>query len=427
MSEQSPGERVEAFQAPTGTRDVLPPESARFAALIERFGTLARRAGYGLVVSPLFEDPAVFRRSAGEESDIAKDEMYEFADKGGRPLALRPEGTASVVRAFVQHRPVLPWKTWYVTPAFRYERPQAGRYRQHHQLGVEALGSEDADLDVEVIALGARYLGAVGLGNVALKINSMGDGACMPAYREALIGYLATNEARLCDGHRQRWKHNPLRVLDCKNAACKAVTAQAPRLSAFWCKECRAHYDRVRTGLGALGVGFCEDDFLVRGFDYYTRTPFEFAALSLDAAQNVVLGGGRYNGLVEQLGGPHTPGIGFGSGIERVLLAADAEGALADLGRGIDVFVVDVTDGSAARDLTEQLRAAGIGAERAFDQRSMKAQLKLADRSGARVAVIVGADERARGVAMMRDLRGEDRNQTEVPLAELVEALRARR
>ena len=422
--ERSHGE-ARAFQAPTGTRDILPPESARFAALVGRFAEICRLAGYGLVLSPLFEDVAVFRRSAGEESDIVKDEMYEFADKGGRTLALRPEGTASVVRAFVQHRPTVPWKTWYVTPAFRYERPQAGRYRQHHQVGVEVLGTADADCDVEVIALLHDLLAAVGLRRLELKLNSMGDENCMPAYRAALVAALSEVEGDLCAEHQKRWDKNPLRVLDCKKPECRAVRHSLPRLVDALCDPCRDHLERVQAGLDALGISFAQDDFLVRGFDYYTRTTFEFAALALDAAQNAVGGGGRYDGLVAQLGGPPTAGIGFGAGIERILLACDAEEALADVATGVDVFVVDLTGGDAARDLAHRLRRGRVATDRGFGGRSLKAQLKLADRSGARLAVIVGAAEKEAGTVTLRDLRDAAHRQAAVPLERLVEDVRA--
>ncbi len=315
-----------AFQAPTGTRDVLAPESARIEALVGGFAGLARRAAYGLIISPMFEDAGVFRRGVGEVSELVTKEMYEFEDRGGRLLALRPEGTASVVRAYVQHRPPLPFKSWYVTPAFRYERPQAGRYRQHHQLGVEAIGSADPDLDVEVVALLDDYLRGAGLSRLALRLNSMGDDNCRPAYVQRLEAFFAENAAALCGEHAEHWARNPLRVLDCKRPECMALRAEMPRLSAMRCEDCEAHFACVREGLDALGVGYELDDFLVRGLDYYTRTTFEFGSLALESAQNAVGGGGRYDKLVAALGGPETPGIGFATGIERVLLALDAEG-----------------------------------------------------------------------------------------------------
>ena len=404
---------MSTFQAPTGTRDVVAPESARFAAVVGRFAERARLAGFGLVVSPMFEDVAVFRRTAGEESDVVKDEMYEFDDKGGRRLALRPEGTASVVRAFVQHRPPVPWKAWYVTPAFRYERPQAGRYRQHHQVGVELLGTPDPAADVECIGLLAGFLHDCGIDRFELKVSSMGDANCMPAYKATLVDYLAAHEGELCDEHRARWRRNPLRVLDCKKPACATAREGAPRLSDALCDPCRHHFDAVLSGLDALGLAWRQDHTLVRGFDYYTRTTFELGSLALDAAQNALGGGGRYDGLAEQLGGPATAGVGFGCGIERVLLAAAAEGALSEVTGRVDAFVVDLSGGAAALELTSRLRAAGISADRAFDGRSLKAQLKAADRSGARLACIVGPDELAAGTVTVRVLTGQQAGQQE--------------
>ncbi|GAC1529040.1 MAG: histidine--tRNA ligase [Acidimicrobiales bacterium] len=393
-----------SFQAPKGTFDVLPPASAAYQRVIATFAGLVGRAGYGLVVSPMFEDVAVFHR-VGEATDVVRKEMYDFDDKGGRHLALRPEGTASVVRAYVEHRPPLPFKAWYAAPSFRYEAPQAGRYRQHHQLGVEALGTEDPDLDVEVVALLDGFYRALGLRRVTLRLNSLGDSQCRPVYRSELASFLAARADQLCEEHRERYVDNPLRVLDCKKPACVAATAGAPFQVDHLCAPCAEHFARVREGLGAVGVVSTIEPRLVRGLDYYTRTTFEFGADALESAQNAVGGGGRYGGLAEALGGPPTPGIGFGSGIERVLLACAAEGVSPAGERPIDVFVVDTTGGAAARDLTHELRAAGIGADRAWDQRSFKAQFKAADRSGARLALVVGSDEEARSTVAVKRLR----------------------
>jgi histidyl-tRNA synthetase len=398
-------DRSVVARAPTGTHDVLWPDSARWQELIARFCTQVELANFGLVHTPLFEDVRVFRRGIGEDSAVVGKEMYEFEDRGGRLLALRPEGTAPLVRAFVQHRPPVPWKAWYVTPAFRYERPQAGRYRQHHQVGVEALGPADPDLDVEVIALADRFFRSLGLTDFELRINSMGDNACRPAYLERLRAYLEAHDEDLCAEHRGHLPANPLRVLDCKRPECLAATADAPALVDALCEPCRAHFERVREGLEAAGVPAILDHRLVRGFDYYTRTTFEFSSSALEAAQNGIGGGGRYDGLVEMLGGPPTPGIGFGIGIERLLLACDAESVFVVDPPPLEAFVVDVVGGVQARDLVDELRRAGLRAERAYDQRSMKAQLKLADRSGARVALIVGPDELAAGTVSLRPLR----------------------
>ena len=413
-----------AARAPRGTHDVLWPESTRWEALLARFADTVERAGYGLAHTPIFEDVKVFRRGIGEGSDVVGKEMYEFEDRGGQTLALRPEGTAPMVRAFVQHRPPAPWKAWYATPAFRYERPQAGRYRQHHQLGVEALGPADADLDVEVVGLADGVFRSLGLTRFTLRLNSMGDETCRPAYLELLTSYLAGRRDQLCDEHRDRLEANPLRALDCKRDACRAATDGAPGFADHLCEACAAHFARVREGLDAQGIAYVLDHRLVRGFDYYTRTTFEFASDALESAQNGIGGGGRYDGLVEMLGGPPTPGIGFGMGIERILLACDAEGVFPVDPPVLDAFVVDTTGGSHARDLTVALRAAGLSADRAFDDRSMKAQFKAADRSGAALVLIVGSDEVASGTVSLRPLRGGGEQQA-VPRDEVVGAVRS--
>jgi len=398
-----------AFRSPVGTHDVLAPESARWEGVVATFAQFAYRYGFSMVITPMFEELGVFNRGIGEDSDVAKKEMYVFSDRGDRIYALRPEGTAPVVRAFVQHQPTTPWKAWYVTPAFRYERPQAGRYRQHHQLGVEVLGTEDPAADVEVIALASRFFEAIGLTRLRLDVNSMGHVACRALYVEALRAHLSAHEAELCDEHRTTWSLNPLRVLDCKRPECVAVTDAGPMLPDYLCDECRDHFDRVLAGLARLGIAVTRNPRLVRGFDYYTRTTFEFVAGALEGAQNGVCGGGRYDQLAELLGGEPTPGIGFGCGIERVLLTLDAEGVERELiRRSPDVFVVDTTGVDEATTLVDELRRGGFAAVRAYDGRSMKAQMRVADRSGARVAVIVGPAERDAGEVTMRDLRAGD-------------------
>ncbi len=411
------------FRAPSGTHDVLPPESAQWETLLARFASTVGRAGYGLVVSPMFEDVAVFTR-VGEGTDVVRKEMYEFRDKGDHHVALRPEGTASVVRAWVQHRPPVPWKAWYAAPNFRYERAQAGRYRQHHQLGVEVLGSDDPDLDVEVVALAATFVGGLGLQRVDLLLNSLGDGTCRPPYLDSLRAFLEERGESLCDEHRERALDAPLRVLDCKREACRQATADAPRMIDHLCVPCAEHLGRVKAGLDALGVGYRLEPRLVRGLDYYTRTTFELAATALETAQNAVGGGGRYDGLAEALGGPPTPGIGFGLGVERLLLACDAEGVFPPPEGTVEVFVVDTAGGSEALVLTHELRAAGFVCDRAFDNRSMKAQFRAADRSGARVALVVGEQERSDGTVTVRDLQGGD--QQTVDRADVVDHVRKR-
>ncbi len=396
------------FQSPKGTQDILAPESARWSELVGRFAVLAQRFGFGLVVSPGFEDAEVFRRSSGDSSDVVTKEMYEFTDRGGRDIALRPEGTASVVRAFVQHSPVLPFKAWYAAPMFRYERPQAGRFRQHHQLGVETLGTDDPMADVEVISLLAALYADLGLSSLRLRVNSLGDNNCAPGYRAQLAAYLESHADELCDEHRYKWSANPLRILDCKRPECRGLSAGAPKLRDALCKDCRLHFAAVLGGLDRLAITYEEDDYLVRGLDYYTRTTFEYGSDVLEG----VGGGGRYDGLVAALGGPEVSGVGFGAGIERILLACNADGVLSPgdlrLSTALDAFVVDSSREGIALELTHELRAAGLAVDRAFDARSMKAQLKAADRSGARVACIVGAEDVAAGLVTIRVLRGSD-------------------
>jgi histidyl-tRNA synthetase len=396
--------------------------------MVGHFARVVEAAGYGLVVSPMFEDIEVFQR-VGDSTDVVRKEMYDFEDKGGRRIALRPEGTASIVRAFVQHRPAVPWKTWYVAPSFRYERPQAGRYRQHHQLGVEAIGTADPDLDVEVVTLGWSFYAALGLQRVGLLLNSLGDEVCRPGYREVLRQYLDARRGELCDEHKIRLDDNPLRVLDCKSPECVAVTAGAPRQLDHLCEPCREHFERVKAGLDAARILYTIDSRLVRGLDYYTRTTFEYIGAALASAQNAIGGGGRYDGLVEEMGGPATAAIGLGLGIERTLLACDAEQVLTatDTLPPLDVFLVDFAGGDAARDLSIELRAAGMRVDRAFDHRSARAQLRAADRSRARLAVIVGPDEAASGTVEVKDLRAGQRGAQEpVARSALVDAVRRR-
>jgi histidyl-tRNA synthetase len=411
----------ESFRAPVGTHDVLPPQSARWQALIAAFAGVAERFGYGLVHGPLFEDLGVFQR-LGVGTDVVRKEMYDFHDKGDRHLALRPEATASVARAFVQHRPPTPWKVWCVTPAFRYERPQAGRLRQHHQVDVEVLGAADPDVDVEIVSLAASYLSSLGLTRWRLLVNTMGTPADRAAYADTLTAWLRDRSADLPEADREKVGSHPLRVLDSKRPDTQAVVADAPRIADVLDAASADHFARVQDGLNALGIPFTVDTRLVRGLDYYTHTLFEFQSQALDAAQSTIIGGGRYDGLVEQLGGPPTPGIGFGSGIERMLLACDAEGVFGDPGPTLDAYVIDTIDGSAARDLAHELRTAGLRTDRAFERRSMKAQMRSAGRSGARVAVIVGESEVADGSAVVRDLgRGE---QETVPRDKVVARVR---
>ncbi len=409
---------------PPGTFDVLPADSGPWQTVLSTFARVASSAGYGLVITPTFEDLSVFQR-IGESTDVVRKEMYDFLDKGDRHVALRPEQTASVARAFIQHRPTTPWKAWYAGSQFRFERPQAGRYREFHQVGIEVFGSADPDLDVEVIALGWEYYRALGITSLDLLLNSLGDGRCRPPYRELLLRYLLDHRQELCPEHQGRLEDNPLRVLDCKKPECRSVVDGAPRQIDHLCDECSAHFARVTEGLEALSVPFTIQPLLVRGLDYYTRTTFEYAGTALESAQNALGGGGRYDGLVAAMGGPDTPGIGFALGIERILLALEAEDATPPPPAPLDAYVVDFAGGAVARDLTARLRAAGFRVDRSFDSRSPKAQFKAADRSGARLALVVGPDEAEAGTVGIKDLQKAGEQAT-VRLDELVAELARR-
>jgi len=403
--------------------DVMAPQSQRWAALIATFAAHAERAGFGLVLTPLIEHLEVFLR-VGESTDIVRKEMYDFEDKGGRRMAVRPEITAGLMRAFGEHRPPVPWKAWTVGPNFRYEAPQAARYRQHFQVDAEIVGTDDPDADVEVIALLDGFHRALGLSQRSLVVNSLGDDETRAAYLGALTTFLDQHRADLSEQGRETLGLNPLRVLDSKRPQDQPVVAAAPQVLDFLTPDAAARFDRVQEGLKALGIPYEIDARLVRGLDYYNHTLFEFPSHAIMATQNALGGGGRYNGLVEALGGPAgTGGVGFGAGIERILLACDAEGVFPAPSQRVRVFVIDTTGGSEALAVSAELRADGISADRGFDQRSMKSQMKAADRSGADVAVIVGPDELASGVVTLRALRGDGRQET-VARRELVETVR---
>lgn len=406
-----------AFQTTPGTRDILPPDASRWRAFVDVFAAVVERAGYEQIILPMFEDLGVFQR-LGDATDVVTKEMYDFVDKGGRHIALRPEQTAGVCRSFVQHHPNVPWKVWYAGPNFRYEKAQQGRYRQFDQVGLEVLGVDDPLLDVEVISLAHSFYRDLGLRNVELHVNSLGETGDRSRYVEALAAYFRAHEVELSQESRATLARNPLRVLDSKRAEDREVVAQAPSISEFFSPEAAAHFAAVQEGLALLGIDFVINDRLVRGLDYYRSTTFEFVSTALDAAQTAVGGGGRYDGLVEDLGGGPTPGIGFAIGVDRTLLACDAESAFPAPEVAADVFVVDTTGGRTALRLAAQLREVGLRAERAYGAKSMKSQMKTANKSRAVVAVIIGEDELARGVATVRPMDGGD--QSEYPLDAVV-------
>jgi histidyl-tRNA synthetase len=371
----------------------------------------------------MFEDVGVFRR-LGEASDVVSKELYDFHDKGGRHIALRPEQTASVCRMFAENRPLVPWKAWYAGPNFRHDKPQKGRYRQFDQVGAEVIGSHDPDVDIELIALAARFYARIGLHRVRLMVNSLGDAADRPRYLSALRAHFEADLDALSEQSRATLLVNPLRVLDSKRPGDAALIEAAPVLLDYISDEAAAAFARVQAGLAALDVDFDVSPRLVRGLDYYTRTTFEFAADGLDAAQNAVGGGGRYDGLIADLGGGEEPGVGFALGVDRTLLACDAEEAFPAPSTGVQVWVIDTVGALDGLQIADEIRRAGVRCDRSFDGRSMKAQMKAADRSGATLAVIIGADEASNATASIRPLRGGG-DQYQVPRADLLSALRA--
>jgi histidyl-tRNA synthetase len=412
------------LRPPRGTLDLLPPEGSRMRALYDRAAALARLHGYRYVETPVFEATELFARTSGETSDVVAKEMYTFPDRRGRSLTLRPEGTAPVMRAYLSALQAHPatFKTYYLTRMYRYARPQEGRFREHRQFGIEIFGAADPAADVEVVAVGDAFLRGLGLRRIELQLNSIGDEVCRPAFREELLAFLQERRDRLTDEHRDRFEENPLRVLDCKDEGCRAVAAEAPRITDHLCGPCREHLEGVQAGLKEEGLAPVLTPTLVRGLDYYTRTAFEFVSPGLSPQQATLFGGGRYDGLAEVLGGPHVPGVGFGMGLERVLMALREEGVEPPSEPGLVAFVVGVGDAgrARAREVVRDLRAA-VAADAAFEDRPLKAQLKMADRAGAAYAAIVGERELGAGLVTLRRLA--DGSQEEVAAGDLAERL----
>jgi histidyl-tRNA synthetase len=401
-----------SFQAPKGVPEYYPPDSEGFLAVREALTAPARRAGYGYIELPVFEDTGLFVRGVGESTDVVAKEMYTFDDRGGRSISLRPEGTAGVVRAVIEHgldRGQLPVKLWYAGPFFRAERPQFGRYRQLQQVGIEAIGVDDPALDAEVVWLADTGYRSLGLRDYRLQLTSLGDAQCRPAYRRRLREFLQRLD--LDEDTRRRAEINPLRLLDDKREQVQAQLADAPLMADHLCDDCRAHYDEVRRHLAALGVKWEEAPRLVRGLDYYTKTTFEFVHDGL-GAQSGIGGGGRYDGLMAALGGPPLSGVGYGLGTDRTLLACRAEGIrLGDAGR-LDVFLVPLGEQAKARAvaLAGELRAAGVRSDLAYGTRGLKGAMRAADRSGAAYAVVVGERDLAAGVVQLKDLAAGDQH-----------------
>ncbi|OON82120.1 histidine--tRNA ligase [Streptomyces tsukubensis] len=418
---------MSTFKAPKGTYDLLPPDSARFLAVREAIATPLRNAGYGYIETPGFESVELFARGVGESTDIVSKEMYSFTTKGGDQLALRPESTASVLRAVLEanlHKSGnLPVKVWYSGSQYRYERPQKGRYRHFSQVGAEAIGAEDPALDAELIILADQAYRSLGLTGHRILLNSLGDRTCRPVYRAALQEFLRGLD--LDEETRRRIELNPLRVLDDKRDEVRKQLVGAPLMPDHLCEACKAYHEQVRELLTAAGVRFEDDPKLVRGLDYYTRTTFEFVHDGL-GSQSAVGGGGRYDGLSEMLGGPALPSVGWALGVDRTVLALEAEGVRLELPATTSVYAVPL--GDEARGVlfaaVTALREAGVATDFAFGGRGLKGAMKSANRSGARLALIAGERDLAEGKAQLKDL--ESGEQTEVPVAEIVPEIQRR-
>lgn len=417
---------MSTFQAPKGTYDLIPPVSATYLAVREALAEPLRRSGYGYVETPGFENVELFARGVGESTDIVTKEMYAFETKGGDRLALRPEGTASVLRAALEanlHKAGnLPVKLWYSGSYYRYERPQKGRYRHFSQVGAEAIGAEDPALDAELIVLADQAYRSLGLRGFRILLNSLGDRECRPVYREALQDFLRGLD--LDEETRRRIEINPLRVLDDKRRDVQQQLTGAPLLRDYLCDACRAYHDEVRALLSAQGVAFEDDPRLVRGLDYYTRTTFEFVHDGL-GSQSAVGGGGRYDGLSEMIGGPALPSVGWALGVDRTVLALEAEGVTLELPSATSVFAVPLGDEArkALFSVVTELRRAGVAADFAYGRKGIKGAMRSADRSGARYTLVVGERDLAEGVAQLKDMESGD--QHAVALDAVVDKLRA--
>ncbi|MFZ2562606.1 histidine--tRNA ligase [Corynebacterium variabile] len=423
MSDTEKSAKIQPFAAPKGVPDYVPPASVDFHAVRSTFETAIHNSGYGHIELPVFEETALFARGVGESTDVVSKEMYTFEDRGGRSVTLRPEGTAGVMRAVIEHnldRGQLPVKLTYSGPFFRYERPQAGRYRQLQQVGVEAVGVDDPALDAEVVGLADRCFRALGLTGYRLELTSLGDDNCRPAYRKTLQDFLFA--LPLDEETRKRAEINPLRVLDDKRPEVQEMLVDAPLMPDHLCDNCREHFETVTGLLDDMGVEYVLNPRLVRGLDYYTKTCFEFVHDGL-GAQSGIGGGGRYDGLMAQLGGQDLSGIGFGLGVDRTVLALAAEGVTPTSGRRVDVYGVPM--GVDAKKklavIIDKLRRAGVSADMSYGDRGLKGAMKGADRAGARFALVLGEQELADGTVVLRDLSSRD--QHEVALQDVIEAV----
>lgn len=423
---QTKGGNSMLTQAPRGTKDVLPQDSYRWQAVEAKMREAAALAGYREVRTPVFEHTELFARGVGDTTDIVQKEMYTFKDKGDRSITLKPEGTAGVARAFLEsnlYAEALPCKMYYLdAPIFRYEAPQNGRLREHHQFGLECFGAPEATTDAELILLAYRLVSSLGVKNLSVRINSIGCPNCRPAYHQELKSFLSGKVDELCSTCKTRYERNPLRVLDCKEKHCQELVADAPSMLDLLCPDCKKHFEELQACLTAAGIPYVVDSRIVRGLDYYTKTVFELVTTTPDG-NLTVCGGGRYDNLVEQLGGPSIPAVGFGMGIERLLMLLDSEGIELPRPNTLDVFVTYMGDAKLpAFQLVERLREAGVKADMDHCGRSLKAQFKFANKTGAPITATLGEEEIQQGVVKLRDMN--TREEKVVPIADAAAAVR---
>ncbi len=405
-------------QAIKGTQDVLPADSYRWQHVERTLLDTAALFGFKELRTPVFEHTELFNRSVGDTTDVVQKEMYTFNDNGGRSISLRPEGTAGAVRAFLEHglhNEALPQKVCYVTSCYRYEKPQAGRLREFHQFGVECFGAGIPAADAEVISIAAKGFEALGIKNLRLEINSIGCPACRAEYTKALKEYFASKQEDLCETCRGRLDRNPMRILDCKSPVCSAIAADAPTVLDYICDDCRDHFEKVKAYLTELGIAYTVNPTIVRGLDYYTRTVFEFISTDL-GAQSTLCGGGRYDGLIEQVGGQHTPALGFAIGLERLMMVMEAQGCPFPPARQCCVYIAPMGERASAMafKLCGLLRAEGFSAETDLVGRGLKAQMKFANKIGAIYTLVLGDDEIDKGKARLKKM--DDGTETEIDL-----------
>ena len=394
--------------APKGTKDLLPGQVHKWHYVEGKFADICRRYGFKEIRTPMFEHTEVFARGIGDTTDVVQKEMYTFNDHGNRSITLKPEGTSGAVRAFIEHKQyaeVQPTKYYYNTDCFRYEKPQSGRLRHFHQFGIEVFGTPNMMADAEVICLAHDFLTDLGITEIELRINSVGCPECRKKYREALKAYLLPHYEDLCGTCKERFERNPMRIIDCKSEICQAIVKDAPRMIDYLCDDCRNAFEDLKSNLTAMGIDFTIDPNIVRGLDYYTKKAFEFFTTKI-GAQGTVCGGGRYDHLVEELGGPPIPGVGFGLGIERLLLLMEANNAYFPEENRVDAFIAVMGDAAKAfgLKLARELRAKGITAEMDTLARNIKGQFKYADRLNARYTLVIGDNELEKGVVSLKDM-----------------------